>query len=75
MIAIVVLNSPIHGLLLVFMSLTLDSPYPTKRPPTYQHIGQVFSADDTPRLLDIEGFIRGVPIPSSCRKNVDWIYG
>jgi hypothetical protein len=50
-------------------------PFPTKRPMTYQHVGQVFDEFDRPRLTDIDGFIRGVPIPSSCRKEPEWIYG
>jgi hypothetical protein len=50
-------------------------PFPTKRYSTYQHVGQVFDAHDEPRLMDIDGFIRGVPVPGSCRKQPDWIYG
>ena len=50
-------------------------PFPTKRYATYQHVGQVFDALDNPRYLDIDGFIRGVPIPVSCRKETDWIFG
>lgn len=50
-------------------------PFPTKRPITYQHVGQVFNALDQPRLSDIDGFIRGVPAPLTCRKEPDWIYG
>jgi hypothetical protein len=50
-------------------------PFPTKRYMDYQHVGQVFDEQDRPRLTDIDGFIRGVPIPSSCRKRSDWIYG
>jgi hypothetical protein len=50
-------------------------PFPTKRYMTYQHVGQVFNENDEARLTDIDGFIRGVPIPSSCRKQSDWIYG
>ncbi len=50
-------------------------PFPTQRSKTYQHVGQVFSHSDEPRLLDIDGFIRGVPIPGSCRKEAGWIYG
>lgn len=50
-------------------------PFPTKRPMTYQHVGQVFDEFDRPRLTDIDGFIRGVPIPNSCRKEPEWIYG
>ena len=50
-------------------------PFPSRRPPTYQHVGQVFDENDRERKTDIEGYTRGVPIPVSCRKNVDWIYG
>ena len=50
-------------------------PYPTRRSKLYQHVGQVFDSSDNPRLMDIDGFIRGVPIPVSCRKQSDWIYG
>lgn len=50
-------------------------PYPTQRYANYQHVGQVFDELDRPRLTDIDGFIRAVPIPSSCRKNAEWIYG
>lgn len=50
-------------------------PYPMKRPMLYVHVGQVFDAQDQPRLSDIDGFIRGVPVPGSCRKHADWIYG
>lgn len=50
-------------------------PYPTQRYYNYQHVGQVFDEKDQPRLTDIDGFIRGVPTPSACRKQPDWIYG
>lgn len=50
-------------------------PFTTKRPITYQHVGQVFDEFENPRLMDIDGFIRGVPTPGSCRKHADWIYG
>lgn len=50
-------------------------PFPTKRPITYQHVGQVFDAEENPRLNDIDGFIRGVPVPASCRLEANWIYG
>ena len=50
-------------------------PFPSKRFPNYQHVGQVFDSKDVARLTDIDGFIRGVPIPSSCRKHAEWIYG
>jgi len=50
-------------------------PFPSKRPATYQHVGQVFDAHSQARLMDIDGYIRGVPVPASCRKHSDWIYG
>jgi len=50
-------------------------PFPSRRPPTYQHVGQVFDENDNARLLDIDGFIRGVPTPHSCRLNAEWTYG
>jgi hypothetical protein len=50
-------------------------PFPSKRPHNYQHVGQVFDAYGHPRMSDIDGYIRGVPIPSKCRKQADWIYG
>lgn len=50
-------------------------PYPLQRFMTYQHVGQVFDQYDNPRMLDIDGYIRGMPIPSNCRKFPDWIYG
>lgn len=50
-------------------------PFPTKRAMTYQHVGQVFDEFDHARLNDIDGYIRGVPVPGSCRKHADWIYG
>ena len=40
-----------------------------------KHDYQVFDAADQPRYVDIDGYIRGVPIPSSCRKDASWIYG
>lgn len=39
------------------------------------HVEQVFDENDNPRMMDIEGFIRSVPIPGSCRKDVSWIFG
>ena len=50
-------------------------PFPSKRPENYQHVGQVFDGLDRPRISDIDGFIKGVPIPSKCRKESEWIYG
>jgi len=50
-------------------------PFPTRRPSTYQHVGQVFDKDDKFRVSDIDGYIRGVPVPRQCRLHADWIYG
>ncbi len=50
-------------------------PFPTRRPPNYQHVGQVFDKDDSIRLSDIDGYIRGIPVPRQCRLHADWIYG
>ena len=51
------------------------NPFPTRRYKNYQHVGQVFDGEDHPRMTDIDGFIRGVPVPEKCRKKTDWIYG
>lgn len=50
-------------------------PFPTKRPPNFQHVGQVFDENDKPRMADINGFIRNRPIPRECRKYPDWKFG
>jgi hypothetical protein len=50
-------------------------PFPTQRYPNYQHVGQVFSEFNEPRMEDIDGRIRNVSIPEQCRKHPDWIYG
>lgn len=50
-------------------------PFPTKRPANYQHVGQVFDANDQPRMADINGFLRNRPIPKQCRKEPDWKFG
>jgi len=50
-------------------------PFPTKRPSNYQHVGQVFNAEDQPRMSDINGFIRGKVVPPQCRRREDWVYG
>jgi len=54
---------------------TNSRPFPTRRPSTYQHVGQVFDKDDKFRISDIDGYIRGVPVPRQCRLHADWIYG
>lgn len=52
-------------------------PFPTQRDENYQHVGQVFSFDDKPRMTDIDGFIRGVQNDPKCRPegHIDWVYG
>ena len=50
-------------------------PFPTQRPANYQHVGQVFFADETFRVGDINGFMRGREIPRVCRKHPDWKFG
>jgi hypothetical protein len=50
-------------------------PFPTQRYPNYQHVGQVFSEFNEPRMSDIDGLIRDVTNPVECRKQSDWIYG
>ncbi|KAJ1449294.1 hypothetical protein M885DRAFT_536249 [Pelagophyceae sp. CCMP2097] len=50
-------------------------PFPTKRPEDYQHVGQVFSEKDLARKGDIDGFMRGRPVPNQCRKRPDWKFG
>mmetsp|Transcript_21475 Transcript_21475/g.72799 ORF Transcript_21475/g.72799 Transcript_21475/m.72799 type:complete len:249 (+) Transcript_21475:855-1601(+) len=50
-------------------------PFPTRRPEDYQHVGQVFDAEDRPRMDDVESFTRGLQTPKSCRKKPEWIYG
>jgi hypothetical protein len=50
-------------------------PFPTQRYPNYQHVGQVFNELNEPRMTDIDGSIRALPIPVECRKQSDWIYG
>jgi hypothetical protein len=50
-------------------------PFPSKRFPNYQHVGQVFDSQGRARISDIEGIIRGVPAPMSCRKRQAWLFG
>ena len=52
-----------------------SKPFPTKRPSNYQHVGQVFDANDKPRMSDIDGFIRGKVIPTKCRRKEEWKFG
>lgn len=50
-------------------------PFPTKRPADYQHVGQVFDAENRPRLDDIDSYLRGVLAPLKCRRRPDWSAG
>ena len=50
-------------------------PFPTKRGGNFQHVGQVFDAEERPRLADIERFTRNRPTPSECRKKSEWKFG
>lgn len=50
-------------------------PFPSQRPRNFQHVGQVFDASDQPRMNDIDGFIRGVETPPTCRKRPEWRFG
>jgi hypothetical protein len=50
-------------------------PFPTQRYPNYQHVGQVYSEFNEPRMADIDGNMRNVENPVDCRKNSDWVYG
>jgi hypothetical protein len=52
-------------------------PFPTKRPVTYQHVGQVFDESDRWRAKDVDRFLKNVPVPAKCRHpdHPDWIYG
>lgn len=49
-------------------------PYPSKRAPNHQHVGQVFDGLDVPREGD-KVVIRNNVSPESCRKEKDWLYG
>ena len=49
--------------------------FPTPRPRNYQHVGQVFDAEERSRQSDIDGFIRGVEAPIACRRRPEWIHG
>lgn len=51
------------------------TPFPTRRRPDYQHVGQVFNEANQPRWSDIDGFMLGIPVPATCRKSPDWLYG
>mmetsp|Transcript_1396 Transcript_1396/g.3108 ORF Transcript_1396/g.3108 Transcript_1396/m.3108 type:complete len:330 (-) Transcript_1396:20-1009(-) len=50
-------------------------PFPTQRDENYQHVGQVFFEDDSPRMNDITGFIKGKENDPKCRAKPEYIYG
>jgi hypothetical protein len=49
--------------------------FPTKRPANFQHVGQVFDADDAPRMDDIDRFMRKRPAPRQCRREASFKFG
>ena len=50
-------------------------PFPTRRPPDFQHVGQVFFGDGKPRASDVKDFMVDVKAPLSCRGEPGWVYG
>ena len=50
-------------------------PFPTARPPDYQHVGQVFFGDGRPRQDDITSFMLNVKAPRQCRGEPSWVNG
>jgi hypothetical protein len=50
-------------------------PFPTQRPPDYQHVGQVFFGDGRPRQGDITDFMLGRQAPRRCRGDPSWVNG
>ena len=50
-------------------------PFPTRRPPDYQHVGQVFFGDGRPRMDDITQFLVGTKAPRQCRGDPSWTSG
>jgi hypothetical protein len=50
-------------------------PFPTRRPRSFQHVGQVFDAEDAPRRKDIDCCMRGTPAPLECRGKAEWTNG
>ena len=49
--------------------------FPTQRPANFQHVGQVFDADDRPRMDDIDRFMRKRPAPAACRRRPNYKFG
>ena len=50
-------------------------PFPTRRPPDFQHVGQVFFGDGRARMGDITDFILKQHAPRLCRGDPTWEYG
>ena len=50
-------------------------PFPTRRPPDYQHVGQVFWGDGRPRMADITEFLLNTKAPQKCRGQPTWESG
>ena len=52
-----------------------SKPFPTRRPPDFQHVGQVFFGDGQPRRGDIDDWMVGVKVPPQCRREPGFEYG
>ena len=50
-------------------------PFPTRRPPDFQHVGQVFFGDGQPRMDDINSFMVNTQAPRQCRGHPTWVHG
>ena len=50
-------------------------PFPTQRPPDFQHVGQVFFGDGRPRQDDITSFMLNVHAPRQCRADPSYVHG
>ena len=52
-----------------------SKPFPSRRPPDFQHVGQVFFGDGKPRLRDIANFLLDRHSPPACRRQRGWTTG
>lgn len=50
-------------------------PFPYRRLPNFEHVGQVFTVDNIPRHTDIDNFLRIRENPVECRKEKEWTHG
>ena len=50
-------------------------PFPTQRPPDFQHVGQVFLGDGSARQDDITSFMLNRQAPRQCRGDPSWLHG